>query len=57
MDNKTTTSETFDASTNEQPIEEQQKEIMEKIMELAKDPTKNATELAQLATKYAELEK
>ncbi len=57
MDNKTTSSKNFSANTNEKPIEEQQKEIMEKIMDLAKDPTKNVAELAQLAVQYADLEK
>ncbi len=57
MNNTATASASVTVNTAEKPIEEQKEEIVQKITDLAKDPTNNAAELAQLATKYAELEK
>ena len=57
MNNTATASASVTVNAAEKPIEEQKEEIVQKITDLAKDPTNNAAELAQLATKYAELEK
>jgi len=57
MNNTTTASVPVTVNAAEKPIETQKEEIVKKIMDLAKDPTNNAAELAQLATKYDELDK
>lgn len=57
MGDTATASAPITVNTAEKPIEEQKEELVGKITDLAKDPVNNSAELAQLAMKYADLEK